>query len=167
VELHPGALEQAQAAQRRCVRLAREEDVQRRDIGGARRLQQRFGELRAHAIVLGQQSSAGGGRERHRRQQLRVVGEAVALVGVGPGPVEHVLAVRMRLHVERHRARQPWAIPECQVLRRPAARRRRAAAAVKAVEECMGEGGVAPGERVPTRGVDAFERLEDAKRFRH
>ena len=39
-----------------------------------------------------QQARAGRGRERDRRDQLRVVAAAGTLVGVGPTPIEHELA---------------------------------------------------------------------------
>ena len=38
---------------------------------------------------------------------------------------------------------------------------------MKAVEECMGERGIAPREGVPLGGIDVRERFEDAKRGRH
>ena len=56
---------------------------------------------RARRGVARQQARARHRRERHRHQRLGVVGQAVLLVGVGPGPVEHVLAVRVVLEVQR------------------------------------------------------------------
>ncbi|MNT39937.1 hypothetical protein D3C72_1762230 [compost metagenome] len=45
--------------------------------------------------------------KRHGCQQLRVIGDARPLTGVGPSPVEHVLAARMSLYVSRHSRQQP------------------------------------------------------------
>jgi hypothetical protein len=84
VELHAGALEQPGRAQRASVGVRGEEHVQRRDAGGARRLEQRAREARAHGVVVGKQARPRRRREWHRREELRVVLEAVALVGVGP-----------------------------------------------------------------------------------
>ena len=51
--------------------------------------------------VARQQPRAGHGRERHGRHGLGVVGQVVLFVGVGPGPVEHVLAVGVVFQVKR------------------------------------------------------------------
>ena len=48
---------------------------------------------RAPASCARHQARPGHRRERHRGDELRVVAPAVALVGVGPAPVEHVFAV--------------------------------------------------------------------------
>ena len=45
-------------------------------------------------------------RERNRSDELRIVATSVAPIRIGPAPVEYVLAVAVRLRVERHRADQ-------------------------------------------------------------
>ena len=62
-------------------------------------------------------------RERNRADELRIVAPAVAAIGIGPAPVEHVLAVGVRLLVERHRADEVLARPCGEVARRPAGAR--------------------------------------------
>jgi hypothetical protein len=52
-------------------------------------------------------AGAGHRRERHGHQRLGVVGQAMLLVGVGPGPVEHILAVGVVLEVQRAGGMQP------------------------------------------------------------
>ena len=84
-----------------------EQQVQRRMA--ARRPTRRErgrGERPPRRRVVAEQARAGHRRERHGGDELRVVRAAVAAVGVGPAPVEDVLAVRMRLRVERQRADQ-------------------------------------------------------------
>ena len=117
VELHAQALEQPLVPKGLRVRLGREEHVQRRGAGLLREGEQRAGEFGARSVVGGEQARALGRREGHRREELREVVEAVALVGVRPGPVEHVFAVGVGLHVERHRPGQGIAAPERQVPR--------------------------------------------------
>ena len=56
---------------------------------------------RAGGIAGQQPRAAGHRRERHGVQQLGVVVQAVALVGIGPGPVEDVFAVGVVLQVQR------------------------------------------------------------------
>jgi hypothetical protein len=70
---------------------------------------------------LCEQARARSGGERHRAEQLWVVDQAMPLVGVGPGPVEHILTVGVRLQVQRHCCLQPVAVPQRDVLRPPAA----------------------------------------------
>jgi hypothetical protein len=67
-----------------------------------------------------QQPRPGHRRERDRVDELGVVVEAVALIGVGPGPVEHVLAVRVVLQVERAGGDELAAALEGEEVRRPA-----------------------------------------------
>ena len=54
-----------------------------------------------------QQARAAHGRERHRREELRVVLESVLRISIRPGEIEHELAARMALAIQRHRAHQP------------------------------------------------------------
>ena len=67
---------------------------------------QRVYQRRARIGVHSQQARAGHGRKRHSDHRLGVVGQAVLLVGVGPGPVKHVFAVRMVFDIQRARRYQ-------------------------------------------------------------
>ena len=72
-------------------------------------------------LRIAQQPRPGCRRERNGRHQLRVVGKAHALPGVGPGPVEHVLAVGMALQVRGQHPECATALAQAQVRRLPAA----------------------------------------------
>ena len=85
----------------------------------------------ARRALLRQQPRAWHRRERHRAQQLRVVAQAVAAVGVGPGPVEHVFAVRVTLQIQRCCGLQLSTRFERQELRGPACLGHRAARRVQ------------------------------------
>jgi len=52
-------------------------------------------------LHVAQQPITAHRRERHRAQQLRIIADAGALAGVGPGPVEYVFAVGMALAIQR------------------------------------------------------------------
>ena len=136
VELHPGAQHHAGGLHQCGFGRLREQHVQRRGVlrEGERSAHQR----RALGVGRGQEARSGDRRERYCRQQLGVIREAVALIGVGPGPVEHILAIGMRLEIERHRRPKPRGggragaigrgmVPQCQELRQPAAVGSRAA----------------------------------------
>jgi hypothetical protein len=103
VELDAASDHHARVGQRARLVGGREQHMQRRHPRGLRMFEQRRDERRAGGRIDGQQTRSTHRRERDRRQQLRVVAQAVPLVGVGPRPVEHVLAVRMALAIERHR----------------------------------------------------------------
>ena len=88
-------------------------------------LAQRLGERararrRAVGARRGEEARAGDRRERHADQQLRVVGDARALRGVGPAAVEDELALAVALHVERAGGHQAPALAHHAGARRPA-----------------------------------------------
>ncbi|MNI60687.1 hypothetical protein D3C73_1159170 [compost metagenome] len=93
---------------------------------------------RGAVFVVGrQQAGSCDWRKRNGREQLGVIAHAVALEGVGPGVVEHVLAARMGLQVKRHCPRQRITAPKCQVVRRPSRCRRGAFRFVQRAQECV------------------------------
>jgi len=53
------------------------------------------------SLYVAQQATAGDRSERHCTKQLGVVGDAGPLAGIRPRPIEHVLAVRMKLAIQR------------------------------------------------------------------
>ena len=75
---------------------------------------------RARLAIAGQQAAAADGRKWNGRQQFRIVFQAVLLVGVGPGPVEHIFAVGMQFDIQRQGGGQGIALPQHQELRLPA-----------------------------------------------
>ena len=122
VELHRAAHHPACVGGGLLVLRVEEQQMRRRQLGVTRQLLHGLQQQRASGGVACQQSRPGHRRERHRIKQLRVVAQAVALVGVGPGPVEHVLAVRMVLQVQRTGRQQCLALHHRQELRLPAGR---------------------------------------------
>jgi hypothetical protein len=69
----------------------------------------------------------------------------------------------MGLEIERHGAGEAPVAIERQVLRLPPGARGSAAGAVQAVEESVGERGIAPGERIPFGRVDRLQAIEDVQ----
>ena len=114
-------------------------------------------------LLLGakQARSANGGK-RYGAEKLRVVIETVALVRLRPSPVEHVLAIRMRLREKRHRPDQGAGAADKEELRQPAGLRRGAARVDERGEKLMPHEGPRAGERVPFRGVHAAQRVDYA-----
>ena len=81
-------------------------------------------------------AATGDRREGHGRQQFRVVGSTRAFIGVGPALVEHELAARVHLGIERHGGAQAAIVAADQeVARDPAGVRRRRAGAFHGFEE--------------------------------
>ena len=101
VELDRAAHRPAGRARRCLVGVVEKEEMCRRQLGRARELLDALQEQQAMLVASRQQAWARHRRERDRRDQLGVVVEAVPLIGVGPGPVEDVLAVGVVLQVER------------------------------------------------------------------
>ncbi len=159
-ELH--AVPDDHARRRACLGLGRgrKQDVQRRErwIAAAwRRLQSRERgpqQRGARRFVGGEEPLARRRGERDRRHQLRVVAAPVPAVRIGPRPVEHVLAVRMRLGVERQRPDERVGAPGGEVARRPARGRRGAAGLVQRAQERVGGERLPAGQGVPVGGGD-------------
>ena len=88
VELHLLARQPALAGERALVALVAEQHMRRRQLRPRRERPQRLHQTLPRRLVARQQPAARHRRERHRHQQLGVVRESMALVGIGPGPVE-------------------------------------------------------------------------------
>ena len=71
-------------------------------------------------VVARQQPRPGHGRVGHGRQPLREIVQPMLRIGMRPGVVEHELAVRVALQVGRRGRDQRIAVPQGQVMRRPA-----------------------------------------------
>src|SRR5436853_230745 len=82
----------------------------------------------------------------------------VPVVGICPRPVEDIFAVRVALHVERHRAGERAVLFQQKILRPPALGRRRTAGLVKRVQEFVAEEGMAARERIPFGSSHAGDR---------
>ncbi len=138
VELHPAA--QHEAGLRQLVRLllGRKQDVGRRHLARRLRRLEHLDQRRPGRRVARQQARAAHRREGNGGQQLRVIVQPMALVGVGPGPVEHVFAVGVALDVQGQGRRQGISLVEHDVLRLPARLRCGAARLVQRVQEGVG-----------------------------
>ena len=85
----------------------------------------------------------GGGRERHRHLELRIIAAAGALIGVGPAGIEHVFAARVGLQIARHDAgdRAVFGLRH-EMLRLPAGARRGRAGGLQGGQESVRDEGV-------------------------
>src|SRR6185503_20146022 len=122
VELHGAPQQHAVLEHQGDFFFARKQNMERGAV--ARELERR---LQQDLLGRTEEARAAHRGERHRAQELRVVLDAVPLVRIGPRPVEHVLAVGMRLGEKRHRAHQRPGAAHQQEARRPAGARRGAA----------------------------------------
>ena len=160
VELLAGALEQPGGAALPPLLLGQKRDVEGRDLEPPRHFdasrQGQFAVRLPVRVVPGQEPRTRHRRERHRQLELGVVPPARPLEGVGPAVVEHVLAHRVGLRVERRRRPQrPVRALHRHVIRRPAGLGAHAAALLQRLEKGVGqEGVVAAGAGVPLGGVD-------------
>src|SRR5690606_123913 len=105
VELAALARKISRGLERCAVPVGGKKAVQRRRAELLRKLlgrrEQAAGNLAPVPAPGYQEPRPGRGRERDRRDELRVVLFAGALVGVGPAPVEDELSERIEFHVER------------------------------------------------------------------
>jgi len=85
---------------------------------------------------------AGGGGEGNGAEQLWVVLEAVAAVGVGPGPVEHIFAPGVGFQVEGHKGQVAAIAVDVEVVGRPAAGGADTAAVFESGEKFRAQKGV-------------------------
>ncbi len=116
---------------------------------------ERANDVGAVGVRMGEKAGAGRGREGRRDQQLRVVGNAAALRGLGPAVIEDELPLAVTLHVERARADQTVAVAQHEVLRQPAGRGRDAAGLFEGREPAPLEKGRAiTDQRIPCLRVD-------------
>src|SRR5690606_27875530 len=101
---------------------------------------------------------AGGGGGGDGGQQLRVVGEAVAAPGVGPGPVEYVFTPGVILEVERHEGLLRAALDDGEVAGGPAAGGADAAAVFEEVEKFPAQEGVVHRDALRLPGGGGLEQ---------
>src|SRR5690606_7944979 len=91
-------------------------------------------------FAVAQQPSARYRREWHCAKQLGVIEDACTMAGIGPSPVENVLAIGMALAIQRQRRlRGTGGIDQNLVLRLPARRAADASAVFKAGKESMAQ----------------------------
>ncbi|MCY1222830.1 hypothetical protein D9M72_349350 [compost metagenome] len=167
VELHAVPHQHAGLLHQPGFGLVGEEDMQRRHAAFRRQRQHHLQQQPARLRIFSEQPRAAHWRERDRRQPFGVVLDAMPGIGIGPGPVEHVLAIRMRLGIERHRRGQPVAGPQRQEARMPAGLGACAAAGMQGMQEGVaqeGRGfGLAREQRVPGGRVDLGQVGDDAR----
>ncbi len=142
--------------------LRREQHVQRRDL--ARGLQRGAKEKRAGGPVAREQARPRDRRKRDRAEQLGIVGKPVAVIGVGPCPVEYVFSVGMRLEIERHCPDERRSLPQGEVPWLPSRAYTRAPGLVKSMEKLVTQAGMLPDERVPRLRLDVRERFDEFDR---
>src|SRR5271168_4411470 len=109
------------------------------DGGPDEGLGHRFGvELRTQ-----QETRTRNGRERHRRQQLRVVAQTLLRIGAGPREIENELAPRVRFAKQWQRGRElSGGIFNDEMLRTPAGARRGAAGFLQRQEKLVPQEGL-------------------------
>ena len=153
--LEAASFEPALAAQERRLLGRAEVHVDRRDLVLAAQVAQRPGECADCGGSVdaggGQETEAGGGREGHADQHLRVVVDAGAVRGLGPGVVEDELALAIGLEVHRAgRDQPPVGREEREVLGAPAAPTADAARLLQGGEPVpLEKRRLRPDERVP------------------
>ena len=81
----------------------------------------------------------------------------MALIGIGPGPVEHIFAIGMLFQVQRHGAKQCVPVLEQQVLRCPAGGGASASGVVQGVQEDVLQERVVTGEPVPSLRINRIK----------
>jgi hypothetical protein len=168
VELAVEPRHEARFLEHRTVLVRREQDVHRGQLARlgefACRGEQRLPHLDGVCAGTDQQSRAARRRERRRPDQFGVIGQAVALIGAGPGEVEDELAPGMRLEVQGHCTGHAVAVARHHVRRRPAGRRRRRSGELGGRQEFVPqERSAAEIERVPVARRDFLDGVEDAR----
>ena len=130
---------------------------------------QRAAQLRRILARADQQPRSGHRRERDRRQQLRVVGEAGLLAGPGPAPVEYELAPGVGLQVLRNRGHQPvFGVPDHDVPGLPAGAGADAVGGLERLQEGVPQERVCGRiECVPLLGPDPRYPVDDLRPQTH
>src|SRR5712692_5720849 len=144
--------------------LGGEQHVQRRRL--AREPNRGANQERARGRVACKQAGSRDRRKRDRAEQLGVVNESVAVIGVGPSPIENVFPVGMRLEVQGHRADQRCALPQGEMVRRPSGAFAGASRLVESVKKFMAQERLLTDKRVPRPRLDGRERVDKLDRGR-
>ncbi len=163
VELHRAPHEEACLGEHGCILVPCEQHVQGGAVAGE--LERRLHQRALHRRGRSQQARPADRRKRHRADELRVVVDAVALMGVRPGPVEDVFAVGVVLGEDRHGADQAARAVQEHDLRQPAGLCAGAAGVDQRREKLVTQERLLAGKRVPFGGIDAGERIGDADAF--
>ena len=168
VELDRAAHRPAGLDRRGLVGGVEEQEVRRGEAGLARDRLDAAQQQQALLVRRRQQARPGHRRERDRTGELGVVVEAMASVGIGPGPVEHVLAVRVVLEIERTRGDELAGVFEQQEVRRPAGvgdGTGRSVQGAQVLERDEGRGArLAREQGVPAGGIDLGRVAADDER---
>ncbi len=153
MELQPVAREHAGGGAFARLRLVGEQHMQRR-IAVAQ-LRERVLEQRAARRRVGREQPRSGHRsEGNRGDELRVIAASVTSIGVGPAPIEHVLAVAVCLRVQRERAGKRRLRPRGEEARLPAGLPRRASRLVQRGEIGVRQQRGMRREPIPLFGLD-------------
>ncbi len=122
--------------------------------------------------VVDQEARPGDRREGHCGDELGVVIQARTFIGICPGPVKHVLAVRVTFQVQRYGAEQTTALrPLClqqEVVRGPAGLRVHAPGLFQQRQKSVAhEGIVSARQAVPLVGCNLVKAVYDAELHGH
>ena len=171
VELGAVADMQALSAQQRDLLIRGEQHMPGRGALGEREPPDPLADQRRLVRGAAEQAPAHRRRERRRGQQLRVIGKPVLLIGVGPGPVENILAPAIALAVQGHDTDALASFIQGQMPRQPAACGAGAAGAFQRPQKLVAHEGVAGSRlRVPGLGADFGDGIDKAdgklRRFR-
>src|SRR5580765_5760405 len=90
----------------------------------------------------------------------------MTVIGIGPCPVEDVLAVGVRLGVQRHGTHERLALPQREIVRRPTRTLASATCLMKRMEKFVAQEGIPGGKRVPRPRLDRPQRIDDFGRGR-
>src|SRR6185369_12685408 len=152
--------------QRCSICVSNEQKVSRRDAFAARMLEQRRRHPFTRCLRFCQEAWAGGRREGRHAHELRVVAQASLLIRARPTPIEHELAPRIALAVQRQ-SRFDFAGGglQQQMPRTPAGARADTTCALEREQELVTHERIAARlQRIPLLRGNAADRIDDAQR---
>ena len=115
-------------------------------------------------FAASQQTWPGDRRVGHAAQPLWEVLQPVPGISIGPGMIEHELAMRVLLQIARRGGDKLFAAPQAQMLGLPAPFRAQAAMLLQSAEEGVADEGVAAVmQAIPLRGAQRCKVVQDAK----
>jgi len=142
----------------------REQHVQRRRF--AREPDRGANQQRPRGRVARKQAGSRDRRKRDRAEQLGIVRKSVAVIGVGPGPIENVFPVGVGFEVQGHRAGERFALPQGEIVRRPSGGLAGAPRLVQGMEKLVAQERLLADKRVPGPRLDGRERVDKLDRGR-
>src|SRR5438046_4950683 len=133
--------------------------MQRRDF--EREPQCGANEERPGLAVARKQTGSGDRRKRDCTEQFGIVRKPMTVIGIAPCPVEDVLAVGMRLGVERHGTYERRALPQRQITRRPTRALAGTARLMERMQKFVAQEGMSCGECITRSRLNGSGRIDD------